>query len=161
MATGDTRIRLATLPDVDAVGGMGAQLLRVHHQFDRDRFMQPGGSAEQGYARFLGAQLDAPDTVVFVAERDGRIIGYVYAGIEPRSWKELRERAGFVHDLFVNDENRGSGAAELLMTAACEWFRERDVPRVLLWTSPANERARRLFERLGFRSTMIEMTREL
>ena len=35
------------------------------------------------------------------------------------------------------------------------------VPRVLLWSAAPNENAQRLFERLGFRRTMVEMTREL
>jgi RimJ/RimL family protein N-acetyltransferase len=35
------------------------------------------------------------------------------------------------------------------------------VPRVVLWTAHANEPAQRLFEGLGFRPTMIEMTKEL
>ena len=35
------------------------------------------------------------------------------------------------------------------------------MPRVVLGTAAQNERARRLFERRGFRPTMIEMTLEL
>jgi hypothetical protein len=34
-------------------------------------------------------------------------------------------------------------------------------PRVMLWTAEQNDSAQRLFARLGFRRTMIEMTREL
>jgi len=34
-------------------------------------------------------------------------------------------------------------------------------PRVVLWTAEKNDPAQRLFTRLGFRRTMIEMTREL
>jgi ribosomal protein S18 acetylase RimI-like enzyme len=32
---------------------------------------------------------------------------------------------------------------------------------VVLWTAEQNRDAQRLFERLGFRRTMVEMTREL
>jgi GNAT superfamily N-acetyltransferase len=85
----------------------------------------------------------------------------LYAGIEPRNWKELREKAGFVHDILVDDAARGSGAGEAMLTAAFDWMRERGAPRVVLWTAAGNVRARRLFERLGFRATMTEMTKEL
>ena len=47
------------------------------------------------------------------------------------------------------------------MNSALDWLRERGAPRVVLWTSPHNDNAQRLFEHLGFRRTMIEMTREL
>jgi ribosomal protein S18 acetylase RimI-like enzyme len=38
---------------------------------------------------------------------------------------------------------------------------DRGAPRVVLGTAEQNEPAQRLFERLGFRRTMVEMTREL
>ena len=41
------------------------------------------------------------------------------------------------------------------------WMRTRGVPRVVLHTADPNAEAQRLFQRLGFRPTMIEMTREL
>jgi ribosomal protein S18 acetylase RimI-like enzyme len=47
------------------------------------------------------------------------------------------------------------------MEAAIEWLRDRGAPRVVLGTAQRNEAAQRLFERLGFRRTMIEMTREI
>ena len=154
-------IRRATPSDVDGIGRLGAQLLSVHYEFDHQRFMRPGDDAAGGYAWFLGTQLDEPDSLVLVAERAPEVIGYLYAGIEPRNWKELREEAGFVHDVLVIDEHRGAGVAEALMREAFAWMRERGVPRVLLWTASPNARARALFERLGFRPTMTEMTKEL
>lgn len=159
--TNGTTIRRATDADLAAVGRMGALLLRVHYEFDRDRFMRPGADAEHGYARFLGSQLGARDALVLVAERDAHIVGYLYAAIEPPSWKELRERAGFVHDVFVDEGHRSAGIADALMKAAFDWMRERGVPRVLLGTAASNAPAHRVFERLGFRNTMIEMTKEL
>jgi len=154
-------VRRAVRADLPDVGRLGASLLRVHYDFDNDRFMRPTADADEGYAWFLGSQLKNTDALVLVAEREGRIAGYLYAGIEPRNWKELREEAGFVHDILVDDAARGRGAGEALMTAAFDWMRERGVPRVVLWTAANNTRARQLFERLGFRATMTEMTREL
>lgn len=156
-----TVIRRATTRDLDAVGRLGAALLRAHYAFDADRFMEAGADAEAGYAWFLGTQLDRADSLVLVAEVDGSVAGYLYAGIEPRSWKELREEAGFVHDILVDEGSRGAGLARALIGEAITWFRERGVPRVVLWTAAKNTLAQKLFERLGFRSTMIEMTREL
>jgi ribosomal protein S18 acetylase RimI-like enzyme len=99
--------------------------------------------------------------VVLVAEREGDVIGYVYAGIEPHSWKELREAAGFIHDIVVDERGRRMGVASALIEAATAWLRDQHMPRVLLWTSPQNDSAQELFARLGFRRTMIEMTREI
>ena len=154
-------IRRATKVDLPALGRLGALLLRTHYQFDPLRFMAPGSHPEEGYAWFLGTQLREEDVVVFVAERESSIVGYVYAALEPQSWKELREACGFIHDIVVDESGRRSGVATLLMEAAIGWLRERGAPRVVLGTAQRNDAAQRLFERLGFRRTMIEMTREL
>jgi ribosomal protein S18 acetylase RimI-like enzyme len=157
----DLTIRRATAVDAPVLGRMGAELMRLHFAFDPKRFLDPGEQPEAGYARFLRGQLTDAQQAVFVAERDRQVVGYVYAGVEPLSWKELRGRAGFVHDLVVLEEARRGGVATALMTAAIEWLATQRVPRVVLWAAYQNSDAQGLFERLGFRRTMVEMTREL
>src|SRR5262245_4091365 len=128
-------IRRATRRDLPDLGRLGAHLMRVHFAFDPKRFIAPGGNPESGYAHFLGTQLDADDAVVLVAERPGRPVGSVFAGIEPLSWKELRDEAGFVHDIVVEEAERRTGLATALMDAAAAWVRARGVPRLMLWTA--------------------------
>lgn len=154
-------IRRAHRDDTEALGRLGASLMHAHFAFDATRFLSPGANAEAGYASFLASQLDTDDALVMVAEREGAIIGYVFAGVEPLSWKELRGPAGFVHDLLVVDEARGQGVGERLLEAAVAWLTERGVPRVMLWSAAPNTGAQRLFERHGFRPTMVEMTRDV
>lgn len=161
MTTSDSvPIRRAEPRDVSALGRFGAVLVRAHHAFDSRRFLTPGPGLEEGYARFLRTQLAEKEVAIFVAERAGAIIGYVYAGVEPRSWKELREVAGFIHDAVVDPDARRSGVGTRLIETAAAWLATRGVPRVMLWTAEKNQEAQRLLGRLGFRRTMIEMTRE-
>lgn len=157
----DVRIRPATESDAPALGRLGASLLRLHYGFDHQRFLAPRANSEEGYAWFLGSQLREADATVFVADRAGDVVGYIYAGIEPLSWKELRDEAGFIHDVVVDDAHRGGGIASALIEAASLWLRAKGAPRVILWTAERNHAAQRLFEQAGFRRTMIEMTREL
>lgn len=154
-------IRTATPADGPALGRLGALLMRVHYDFDRTRFLKPEGDVEAGYGGFLLSQLDDKDAVIFVAEDDGHVIGYCYAGIEPLSWKELRDTAGFIHDIAVDAGARRHGVANALVDAAIAWFRARGLARVMLWTAAGNRGAQALFERAGFRHTMTEMTLDL
>jgi GNAT superfamily N-acetyltransferase len=158
---GGVIIRRATDADLASIGRLGALLLRTHYHFDNQRFMAPGDDPEDGYAWFLGTQLREPDAAIFVAEEHGEVLGYIYAGIEPQSWKELRDEAGFVHDVVVDERGRRKGIAARLLEAALEWLASRGMPRVILWTAAPNLEAQRVFSRLGFRTTMVEMTREL
>ena len=154
-------IRKAEPRDLPALGRLGAMLVRTHYEFDRQRFLAPVEGIENGYAAFLGRALQSPDDCVFVADDDGKIVGYTYAALEPLDWKELRGPAGFVHDLAVDESSRRKGVGTLLMKAAMDWLRDRGAPRVILGTAALNQAAHALFRRLGFRDTMIEMTREL
>jgi GNAT superfamily N-acetyltransferase len=154
-------IRPAVESDLPTLGRLGALLLETHYHFDQKRFMAPYPNSAEGYAWFLRSQLKEKDVVVLVAERAGAIVGYVFAGLEPISWKELRDMAGFIHDVVVDDSSRRTGIASSLVEAAIEWLRARGAPRVMLWTAEKNPAAQNLFSRLGFRRTMIEMTREL
>lgn len=154
-------IRDAEKRDLEALGRLGAMLVRTHYAFDRDRFLAPFPGTERGYASFLGGMMESPDDHVFVAEIDGVIVGYVFAALEPLNWKELRGPAGFIHDIAVDEPARRQSVGRALMNAAIDWLRERGAPRVILWTAAPNHIAHDLFASLGFRDTMIEMTMEL
>jgi GNAT superfamily N-acetyltransferase len=113
---------------------------------------------EIGYGRFLVTQLGDPDGLVLVAETEAGVVGYVYAALEPLSWRDLRGPCGFVHDVFVDEGARRRGVGRTLVDAAIAWARSRGMRQIVLTTQSKNEDAQRLFERLGFRRTMIEMT---
>src|SRR5262245_27474791 len=121
-------IRRATEIDAPALGRLGALLMRVHHSFDPQRFLPPGSNPEAGYGRFLKSQLRDEDSVVLVAEREGAVVGYVFASLEPLSWKELRDACGYIHDVAVEEAGRRLGVATALIEAAVEWLRSRGAP---------------------------------
>jgi ribosomal protein S18 acetylase RimI-like enzyme len=154
-------IRPATPADLAALGRLGALLVRVHHGFDPQRFLEPMTGIEDAYASFLGTQLREPDVVVLVAERDGEVLGYTYAGVEGNDYMALRGPAGVLHDIVVDPAHRAQGIGRMLLDATMAALTARGAPRVVLSTAERNESAQRLFTRAGFRRTMIEMTREL
>jgi ribosomal protein S18 acetylase RimI-like enzyme len=154
-------IRRAAPADVTAIGRLGALLVREHHDFDPQRFMAATSGTAQGYGSFLGSQLDKPDVVILVAERDGQVIGYTYAGVEGSDYMSLRGPAGVFYDIVVDPEHRGQGIGRALLDATLDALKAKGAPRVVLSTAEKNEVAQHLFDRAGFRRTMIEMTREL
>lgn len=154
-------VRLATRADLPALGVLGARLVELHYGWDRLRFLAPMDGLEEGYAAFLGNRMSARDAVVLVAAVDDKVVGYLYGAVEPVSWEELRDEAGYIHDVIVDERAQGRGVARQLVEAAVAWFRDRGLARVVLWTAEQNEAGQHLFARLGFRRTMIEMTREI
>jgi ribosomal protein S18 acetylase RimI-like enzyme len=150
-------IRPAAASDEQALGRFGAALMRQHHASDPRRFLT-AERPEVGYGRFLVSRLTKSDTAVLVAERSKEVVGYAYASIEPTSWEDLRGPCGFLHDLYVDARSRGQGVGRELADAAIAWIRSKGMSQVVLWSKTGNDSAQRLFARLGFRKTMIEMT---
>ena len=154
-------VRPAAPVDVPAIGRLGAILVRTHHEFDPRRFIAATPQTAQGYGSFVGSQLRESSVVVLVAERDGEVVGYTYAGVEGHDYMELRGPAGVLYDIVVDPAHRGLGVGRMLLDATLAALETRGAPRVLLSAAERNEAAQRLFDRAGFRRTMIEMTREL
>jgi len=161
MSSPAVHIRPAEPADLEALGRLGALLVRLHHDLDPDRFIAATPETAHGYGSFLGTQLARPSLVVLVAEREGEVIGYAYAGVEGKDYMSLRGPAGVLHDLVVEPAHRGQGVGRALLDAALQALAAKGAPRVVLSTAERNEPAQRLFARAGFRRTMIEMTKEL
>lgn len=156
-----TSIRAAITSDQEALGRLGALLVVEHHDFDTKRFLAPRPDMPETYGRFLASQLGLPERFVFVAERDGAVVGYVFGGIEGADYMALRGPAAVLYDLIVDPAHRREGVGAALLNAAFAEIKKRGAPRVLLFTADKNHGAQSLFKRVGFRRTMIEMTREL
>jgi ribosomal protein S18 acetylase RimI-like enzyme len=154
-------IRPAELQDERVLGRLGAMLVEEHHEFDPQRFLAPRPDMPRAYGHFLVSHIGSKDRFVLVAERDGAVIGYVFFGLEGVDYMALRGPAGAIYDLVVDPEHRRQGVGKILMEAALAELAKCGAPRAVLSTAEKNEGAHRLFEREGFRRTMIEMTREL
>jgi len=154
-------IRGAAPADIPVIGRLGALLVRLHHELDPQRFIAATSQTENRYGSFLGTQLDEPDIIILVAERSREVIGYTYAGLEGADYMSLRGPAGALYDIVVDPAHRGQGVGRMLLDATLEALKGRGAPRVVLSTAERNAPAQRLFDRAGFRPTMIEMTKEL
>jgi ribosomal protein S18 acetylase RimI-like enzyme len=153
----DLIIRTMRSDDLDATTRLAGMLVRQHHAFDADRFMlvEP---IEQGYRWFLGTQLEDPDVLLLVAEVGGAIAGYLYGAVEERDWAMLLDAHGAIHDVYVDDAFRQRGIGKALLTEAFKRLDQR-VPRIVLYSATQNTQAQKLFASVGFRPTMVEMTR--
>lgn len=152
-------VRACEERDLDAVSVLAAKLVRFHHEMDPERYLIRD-KLEEGYRWWLAKELAREgEAVIDVLEIGGRIAGYAYGRVEGRDWMRLLEAHGELHDVWVEEDARGIGAAEALVRHSLARLEELGAPRVVLSTGFVNARARRFFERLGFRPTMLEMTR--
>jgi len=144
-------IRRATPADTPATGRFGALLVREHHAFDPQRFIAATSGTEGAYGSYLGTQLAKPNIIILVAERDGEVIGYTYAGVEGNDYMALRGPAGVLYDIVVDPRHRRQGVGRMLLDATL--VRALVVPATmrllgdLNWWAPRP--LARLYQRLG------------
>jgi len=155
-------VRPARPADLPAVSLLAAELVRLHHRLDPQRFLlvEP---VEKGYQWFFSRELKRKGAIILVAEddADSRLLGYAYGTLEDRNWNDLLDACGKLNDLYVDASARRHGAGRALVTAMFAALKAKGAPRVVLLTAWKNPEAHTFFEALGFRRTMLEMTAEL
>jgi ribosomal protein S18 acetylase RimI-like enzyme len=90
---------------------------------------------------------------VLVAELDGRVVGY--GKINHPTELPASAHVWYVSGLAVDPQFEGRGVGRALTQALIELARERGGRRMTLRVFAPNERARRLYERLGFETEGI------
>jgi ribosomal protein S18 acetylase RimI-like enzyme len=155
-------VRKMTPADLPQVGVLAGRLVRMHHTYDPQRFLRPI-DPERGYQRWFATQLDSDDVILLVAHSEalGGVVGYVYAAMEPKSYNELLDACTKLHDILVDERAQRRGVGEALLLEMFRIAKEKGAPRVVLLTASQNTGAQALFKKMGFRTTMLEMTREL
>jgi RimJ/RimL family protein N-acetyltransferase len=85
-------------------------------------------------------------SATFIARTDAGPVG-ICGGLPPR------DGTTELVAMWVDPAARGSGVAAKLAAAVTEWAAEQAAERIHLWVTGTNQRARRLYERLGFALT--------
>jgi ribosomal protein S18 acetylase RimI-like enzyme len=156
-------VRRAEARDLDALAKMGALLAELHFEFDRARFLFSSlERVAEGYRGWFQRELENASACLLVVDGDvpGALRGYAYGRAAGIDWAALLDKHAALVDLYVHESGRGQGTGEALVEAFCAWAHEKGLARVVLSTATPNVTAQALFRRLGFRATMIEMTRE-
>jgi GNAT superfamily N-acetyltransferase len=92
----------------------------------------------------LGAQ---PDEVVLVAEREGRVVGWIH-GAE-QHFLEAAPRCELL-GLIVDARERGRGLGRRLVAAAEEWAAARGLEQMSVRSNVARAESHAFYERLGY-----------
>jgi ribosomal protein S18 acetylase RimI-like enzyme len=141
-----------------------AFLLKLTDQlgaFPVPRWRTPSEIAAADHIILLDALYEpVPDANLLVAEDDqGTPLGYVFTSTQEDYF--THERHAHVEVLAVETEAQGQGVGRRLMDAAESWAKSRGYRRITLNVFTQNERARQLYERLGYEPETVRYLKEL
>ena len=104
--------------------------------------------AQDDIARRFSAVMEAPGHSLDVAERSGRVVGFIH--VFARAAIEKSPEV-IVQALVVDDGLRGSGIGRKLMQRAEDWATANGYGSVALGTQTRRDDAHAFYERLGYR----------
>lgn len=132
------KIRKARLNDV-------AQLAPLFDAYRR--FYQQPQDLEAA-TDFLHKRLNQQESVIFVAEDDGGLMGFTQ--LYPSFSSVSLQRLWILNDLYVEGHFRQAGVASALMNQARDWAISTGAKGIILETDWDNVQAQALYRKLGY-----------
>lgn len=101
----------------------------------------------EGQKIWITAKQEHPNEVLFVAEVEGEVVGWLVFQSEGR----IRTRHTGKFGLMIEKAHRGKGLGKQLIMKLLDWAQKHEViEKVSLFTFATNTRAIELYKRLGF-----------
>jgi RimJ/RimL family protein N-acetyltransferase len=141
-------VRRATVADIEALVEL-ARELHAEAPTYRDEPFEPV-VLQRWLLQRIGSTMLVDDNAVFVAVRDGAILGVLIGMVVPRWFNRLRIAAELT--LYVKPEYRGGRTLPALVRAFKAWAKEQGATKATLGISTGiqAERTVRAYARMGF-----------
>jgi GNAT superfamily N-acetyltransferase len=138
---------MATTRDAD-------ELARLRWDFSPEEVAagrQSFAQFRQGFGEFLEAALASGNWVVWVAERERRLVANIWVQVIHKVPRPGRfgghNRYGYVTNVYAVPQVRGQGIGSLLLQRVVEWARDQELEFLVVWPS---EESVRYYQRAGF-----------
>ncbi len=160
IGSGEPRIRVARVADLDALARMWEKLENYHADLGGPEYrLAPGWKGD--WRRFTRGHIGHKDRLCLVAELDGTAVGFLLGAVLVRPRVFEHRSYGHIYDLFVDPAQRNRGVGESLVNEALQWFRSRRVEKVDLYAHARNEMGLRFWEKMGFDATVHILDRRM
>ena len=141
-------IRAATPGDADAIGAVHVESWRWAYRPQLPDDLLDGLDPAERAAEWRRI-LESGEIDVIVADDEGRLVGFASAATSRDD--DALPGTGEVLTVYVVEDAVGTGAGRALLVGAQGLLRARGHTRATLWVLESNERARRFYERNGWR----------
>jgi ribosomal protein S18 acetylase RimI-like enzyme len=155
------RVREAYPQDIESVYAIFSLTDILHHQAHPDFFQETDDPKD--IKDYLLAGIQDDDTVVFVAEEGGLIIGAIIASVRHTAKISILVDRTFVsvENLVVTDKFRQRGVGQTLMEQVHLWTKARGLKEIELTVWEFNQGAIAFYENLGYQTLHHRMRKVL
>ncbi|WP_312076380.1 GNAT family N-acetyltransferase [Chryseobacterium sp.] len=123
-------------------------LKQLAELFDQYRIFYHKDSDISAAEEFLKERIQKEDSEIFVAENEGKLVGFVQ--LYPLFSSTRMKRYWLLNDLYVNENFRGKGFSKELIFEAQEMAKSTNSAGILLETGKSNDIGNKLYPSCGF-----------
>lgn len=159
-------IREYTPSDYDYLLILETDLIDAMAEMDpHKRFRSRKDFDAKKYFDALLKNIDANDGIIYVAEVDGNVAGYIMGKIEEFSDVDSQNKyptvQGYIEGLFVDEKYRSKGISTQLIQSMEKYFLSKGCKHSSVACIAVNEAARRLYEKNGYGEQYIDYIKKL
>lgn len=141
-------IRAALDGDVDALADLVARLKRLNGEFDP--LLKPADNLISVSKEYVRSKISSSNSVVLVAEIDGKVVGVVIGDLEDRLFYEPRI-AGVIKEFYILPEYRRKGLGKRMLNEIIEALRKKGAQMIMADFPALNEIAIEFYKKMNFR----------
>jgi len=156
----DVLVRQASRKDIPQIVGNWKLLIKgTEAYFPKALRLKPNAAGI--YRKYLAMQIGARKASVFVAEKDGKIMGHAMVEMKPLPPVYVTDREAYVVELFVKKAWRSRGIGKLLLSKAESWGKRMGLRQLGLTSNVKNSRARRVYSSFGMKEIVVKMIKRI
>ncbi|CAG1017020.1 diamine N-acetyltransferase [Anaerolineales bacterium] len=152
-----THIRLFISSDVNFI----ESLIPRFSEFDLPAWRQKEEIDNANLASLKKAmEMPGPDSAIFIAEDEaGKRAGFLHLQIQTDYFNG--SKVAYISDIAVDSSFEGQGVGRTLLDKAEDWAREQGCSLLTLYVFSNNSRARKVYEKLGFKEEVTKYVKPL
>ncbi len=153
------KVLLAEKEDAEFVARLSFEAGRLHDEA-MPMYFKP--STEEEHLRIITEMLSSKTTVIFKAVSEGQICGFLCLYIPERERKGfVYPKIGIILNMGVDEPCRKQGIGTALIGTAEKYLKQQGISAIELGVYMFNEKAYRLYEKLGFETIERQMFKKL
>lgn len=154
------KIRKATIDDFEQILSLNSKLF-LEEKECYDKTLNEEWPESQSAADYYQAVIDEHYSCCFVAEANSKVVAHATALIRDSYNCRIPDKHLLINFVYVVPEFRKQGIATSILEAMVEWAKCNDLEIIKINTYSKNEKAQRLYKKLGFDDYHVSLEKRI
>lgn len=151
-------IREANIDDLEDVQNLNLKLFEKE-QKEYDPTLNLEWTFGESGTKYYTERIKEDDGFVWVAEVDGKIVGYLCGGLKKEAYRIIKSSE--LENMMVLDEYRFKGIGKQLVDAFFRWSKSQGVQKIIVSASSENSLAIKFYRKNNFKDAGLTLEAEL